>query len=255
MASREQENSQTATIVIVDDDDLLRESVEQNLVDAGFAVRSFGDGASALEYFASGGEADLVLLDWKMPEMNGIEVLKKLRQAGFGVPVIFLTVLSDQIYEEAALSGGAVDFVEKARSFSILLKRIHLILGGSKARPPEDAGGARAGSLVIGPLELDLTSSRATWEGRRLDLSLTEFRIVHHLARHSGRDVHYRELYDLVHGEGFIAGEGGEGYRANVRTFVKRIRQKFRDIDPEFEFIENYPGFGYRWRGDDSSSP
>lgn len=250
----EQNAAEAAKIVVVDDDDLIRESVEQNLVDAGFRVTSFGDGVSALRHFAGGGAGDLVLLDWKMPEMNGIEVLKRLRGSGIGVPVIFLTVLSDQIYEEAALSGGAVDFVEKARSFSILLKRINLILGGSKGRRPTGNGGAH-GILAVGPLELDLASSRAAWNGQRLDLSLTEFRIVHHLARHNGSDVHYRELYDLVHGEGFIAGEGGEGYRANVRTFVKRIRQKFRDIDPDFECIENYPGFGYRWRQDGSRSP
>ncbi|HLW28926.1 MAG TPA: helix-turn-helix domain-containing protein, partial [Kiloniellales bacterium] len=67
-------------------------------------------------------------------------------------------------------------------------------------------------------------------------------------AERAGQDVTYRELYDLVHGRGFVAGSGPDGYRANVRTFMKRIRQKFRELDEDFDEIENYPGFGYRWR-------
>ena len=242
-------------ILVVDDDSLLRESLEQNLVDAGFAVTAFPAGAAMLDYLSGGGLADLILLDWKMPQMNGIEVLKRLREAKSEIPVIFLTVLSDQIYEEAALLGGAVDFVEKSRSFSILLKRVGLILEGAKkkrsATPP--AQDHANGILKSGDLELMLDSSRGKWKGQHVDLSLTEFKLVHYLASHAGKDVRYRELYDLVHGEGFVAGVGDEGYRANVRTFVKRIRQKFRDVDGAFDAIENYPGFGYRWRGNDHS--
>jgi two-component system response regulator ChvI len=233
---------------VVDDDPLFRESLGQNLLDAGFDVVDFDNGPSALEYFQGGGAAALILLDWKMPGMNGIEVLRRIRQAGLEVPVIFLTVLSDQIYEEAALLHGAVDFVEKSRSFSIVLKRIELIVGGTKAHQ-DAAGSARDGAAVrFGKLELDGEGSRAFWHGRQVPLTLNEFEIVRYLAERAGRDVHYRELYDLVHGEGFVAGTGDEGYRANVRTFIKRIRQKFRDLDEAFTEIENYPGFGYRWR-------
>jgi two-component system response regulator ChvI len=85
------------------------------------------------------------------------------------------------------------------------------------------------------------------WVGRVVDLTLTEFKILTLLAEKAGRDVSYREIYDLVHGKDFIAGHGSEGYRANVRTFIKRIRKKFRDVDPGFDHIENYAGFGYRW--------
>jgi len=238
-------------VLLVDDDDLFRESLEQNLIDAGFAVSGFADGPAVLAFLANGGAADLVLLDWKMPAMNGIEVLKRLRETRLDIPVIFLTVLSDQIYEEAALLGGAVDFVEKSRSFSILLRRIELILEGAKQKKTPVAEAGRADRrLSYGDLELHLDSSRAFWKGERVDLTLTEFKMVHYLAGRAGKDVRYRELYDLVHGEGFIAGIGDEGYRANVRTFIKRIRQKFRDIDGTFEAIENYPGFGYRWRAD-----
>ncbi len=194
----------------------------------------------------------MVLLDWKMPEMNGIEVLRKLRQINQDVPVIFLTVLSDQIYEEAALLSGAVDFVEKSRSFTILLKRMGLILGGVKAGAGGAAPAAQNGDgsvvMTVGSLELNLESNRAFWRQGQVELTLTEFEIVRFLVSRAGQDIRYREIYDLVHGKGFVAGEGPEGYRANVRTFIKRIRQKFRNIDSNFEQIENYPGFGYRWR-------
>jgi two-component system, OmpR family, response regulator ChvI len=238
-----------ARLVLVDDDDLFRESLGLNLVDEGFAVTSFSNGPDALEWFDRGGEADVVLLDWRMPGMNGLEVLRALRERGKPVPVIFLTVLSEDIYEEAALAGGAVDFIDKSRRLSILLRRLKLITEG--ARPPADAasGESRApGEHVrLGKLDLRFDISRASWDGKALDLTLTEFKIVSVMAMRTGEDVSYRELYDLVHGKDFIAGYGADGYRANVRTFIKRIRKKFRDADPDFDFIENYAGFGYRW--------
>ncbi len=241
------------TIAIVDDDDLFRESLETNLEDAGYGVVTFPNGTAALEYCSNDDPLDLVLLDWKMPGLNGIEVLRNLRESGNDVPVIFLTVLSDQIYEEAALSSGAVDFVEKSRSFSILLRRIELILDGSKGpqnSPIDDANqvGVDAPMLKLGRLDLNLKTSRAFWQNTAIPLSLTEFKMVHFLATHPGEDLRYRDLYDLVHGEGFVAGYGDDGYRTNVRTFIKRVRKKFRDVDETFDTIENYPGFGYRWR-------
>jgi two-component system response regulator ChvI len=242
----------SSRIVLIDDDELFRESLEQNLRDSGFAVRAFDRGEPALTFFEGGGGADVVLLDWKMPEMNGIEVLRRLRQINQDVPVIFLTVLSDQIYEEAALLSGAVDFVEKSRSFTILLKRMGLILGGVKAGSGAATPAAQSidgtAVMAVGTLELNLESNRAFWRAGQVELTLTEFEIVRFLASRVGQDIRYREIYDLVHGKGFVAGEGPEGYRANVRTFIKRIRQKFRSIDSKFEQIENYPGFGYRWR-------
>lgn len=235
--------------MIVDDDPLFTESVSRNLMDAGFAVESHADGETALEVLRDGSRPDLLLLDWKMPGISGIEVLNRLRDLDIDIPVIFFTVLSDQVYEEAALGGGAVDFVEKSRSFAILLNRINLILSGAKGRTglgeQEDAD-----TLQVGNAELDLASSRAYWNGERVDLTLTEFEIVRHLISRAGQDVRYRELYDLVHGEDFAAGQGPEGYRANIRAIIKRIRQKFREVDDGFAQIENYPGFGYRWTAD-----
>ncbi len=236
-------------VVLVDDDDPFRESLCLNLKDEGFQVTEFAEGASALDFFLTGGEADVLLLDWKMPVMDGLEVLRRLRTTSVAVPVIFLTVLSDQVYEEAALAGGAVDFIEKSRSFTILLRRVRLITAGRKsgtAAPVEDSGEV----VRFGHLHLRPASKRAHWKGVQVDLTRREFNIVESLAARAGRDVTYREIYDTVHGKGFHAGYGADGFRANVRTFIKRIRRKFRDIDADFAAIENFPGFGYRWRSD-----
>lgn len=257
MTDAGKEETPTARVVLVDDDDLFRESLGQNLSDAGFEVRAFGSGEAALEHLLVEKGDNIVLLDWKMPQMNGIEVLRRMRQAGLDVPVILLTVLNDQIYEEAALQGGALDFIEKSRSFSILLKRINLILAGQRGGKPTEADHEGPAPVVFrrGALELRRDTNRAFWKSGEVALSITEFRMVDLLATRASQDVRYRELYDLVHGAGFAAGFGAEGYRSNVRAFVKRIRQKFREVDPAFDEIENYSGFGYRWReaeGDDS---
>jgi two-component system response regulator ChvI len=232
-------------LLLVDDDDLFRESLGLNLIDEGYEVTSFGNGREALAYLDHGGGADVILLDWRMPSLTGLDVLRRIRGAGIAIPVIFLTVLSDDIYEEAALEGGAVDFIDKSRRLPILLKRLQLIAEGG--RPIADSEAGRAPPLRLGALALWFDTNRAIWAGRSVDLTLTEFKILTLLAERAGHDVGYREIYDLVHGKDFVAGHGSEGYRANVRTFIKRIRKKFRDVDPGFDHIENYAGFGYRW--------
>jgi len=233
-------------ILLIDDDDEFRESLSLNLMDEGFAVTMFANGPSALEHVAAGESADVILLDWRMPGMNGLEVLRELRQRGIVTPVIFLTVLSDDIYEEAALAGGAVDFIDKSRRLSILVRRIELIAEGQ--RPVPSASQQQPPPQVrLGALELRFDINRAFWKGSAIDLTLTEFRMVSQLALKPGEDVSYRELYDLVHGKDFLAGSGADGYRANVRTFIKRIRKKFRDVDLEFDQVRNYAGFGYQW--------
>jgi two-component system, OmpR family, response regulator ChvI len=229
------------TIVIVDDDGLLRRTMAANLEDAGYRPASFEGGRAVLQYFAEGGRGAAVLLDWHMPEVDGPEVLRQLRANGHDVPVIFLTGHNQPIYEEAALAGGAVDFVDKSKSFSIILQRLKLALAGAKGT---------ASAATVDPVKgitFDHESARAFWHSTQVDLTLSEYKVVKLLVGKSGHDVSYREIYDLVRGEGFQAGAGEEGYRANVRAIVKRIRQKFRDTDANFEAIENYPGFGYRW--------
>jgi two-component system, OmpR family, response regulator ChvI len=232
-------------VLLVDDDDLFRESLGLNLIDEGYDVTSFDNGGDALVYLEQGGNADVMLLDWRMPHLTGIEMLRRMRGRGIAIPVIFLTALSDDIYEEAALAGGAVDFIDKARRLPILVKRLQLITDGT--RPSGDGEPARADKLALGDLELRFDISRAVWAGKTLELTLTEFKILALLVEKADQDVGYREIYDLVHGKDFVAGHGSEGYRANVRTFIKRIRKKFRDCDSEFDRIQNYAGFGYRW--------
>jgi len=234
-------------VMVVDDDALFLESVSTNLSNAGYRANAFLGGEAAVKYLSESPSADLLLLDWKMPGMTGIEVMHRLRADNIDIPIIFLTMLSDQIYEEAGLLGGAVDFIEKSRSFAILLRRIELILGGEKTRAAKSAPDGRD-TFTRGSLTLRYDSRRASWQQTDVDLTLTEFNIVAYLVENAARDVSYRELYDIVHGEGFMAGDGEIGFRTNVRAFIKRIRQKFRDVDAHFTSINNYPGFGYRWR-------
>ncbi len=237
-------------IVLIDDDDLFRESIGLNLVEEGFDVVDFAAGPPALDYFAAGHTADAILLDWRMPEMDGMQVLRRLREAEVNAPVIFLTALGDDLYEELALEGGAIDFVDKAKRLSILVKRLRLTVAAARAVPGEGSTKGMdddTAPLTLGSIELRPDICRAWWQGRGVDLTVTEFHIVHLLVTRRGEDVSYRQIYDLVHGKDFIAGHGAHGYRANVRSLIKRIRNKFRNVDDGFGKIANYPGFGYRW--------
>lgn len=234
------------SVLLVDDDDLYRDALHMHLSDQGFDVASFGTGRAGLDHLHAGNTADVILLDWRMPEMNGLEVLHALRERGITTPVIFLTALSDDTHEEAALAGGAVDFVDKSRRVAILMKRIELIADSQRVSP--EPAQPRGVQFRLGELELRFDINRAFWRGQVVVLTLTEFRMVSRLAMKPGEDVSYRELYDLVHGKDFLAGYGSDGYRTNVRTFIKRIRKKFRGLDDGFACIENYPSFGYGWK-------
>lgn len=236
-------------VVLVDDDPLFLSTLAMNLEDAGFEVSAFEGGPEALEHLTRTPHPAALLLDWQMPAMDGLEVLRRVRQAGVNSPAIFLTSLTQPIYEEMALDRGAVDFVEKSRSFSIILKRLQLITSGRKAVAVEAEAAPKPAEDRDLVLKRDIC--RATWRGRELPLTLTEFKVVALLADSGGADVSYRQIYDLVRGEGFAAGYGEEGYRGNVRAMVKRIRQKFRDVDADFDDLQNYAGFGYRWRRPD----
>jgi two-component system response regulator ChvI len=234
-------------VAVVDDDAMFRESLGLNLGESGFEVLEFAGGRPFLDWLGAGNGVDAVLLDWRMPGMDGLAVLRSLRERGVRVPVVFLTALSDDIYEEAALRFGAVDFIEKSRSLAIILQRLRLITEGAKptaSSPPAPGAGP---TLKRGRLELKTDIARAFYDGQPVDLTVTEFNIVCALAAAIDADVSYRQIYDLARGADFVAGQGEEGYRVNVRSFIKRIRQKFRAVAPEFDSIANYPGFGYRW--------
>jgi two-component system response regulator ChvI len=229
-------------LLLVDDDALFRESLGQNLMDEGYEVASVDGGEAALGQLSRPEDVDAVLLDWRMPGLDGLGVLRLMRERGHSMPVLFLTALTDNVYEEAALALGAVDFISKSRSLSVILQRLSLIVDGRKRAKAAGMELIRRGKLELHPLV-----GRAFWDSKRVELTLTEFTILQTLAETPKRDFSYREIYDLVRGEGFIAGWGEEGYRVNVRSFIKRIRQKFRAIDDKFDSIKVHPGYGYHW--------
>lgn len=239
-------DSSRQRLLLVDDDPVYVEVLSGNLEDTGFDVIAYTDSAAAMSWLLRGGMCDAILLDWYMPDVPGKVFLKRVRDAGMTYPVMVLSGSDDDIVEDVALGSGAIDFVDKARRFSVLRKRLEIIMDGPKY---DDDSPARE-SFSVGPLRLDPKSCRAHWHGTEAGLTITEFRIVNKLAAQPGVDFTYREIYDVVHGEGFHAGDGVEGIRVNVRSLIKRIRRKFRDIDDTFEAIENYPGYGYRWRAE-----
>ncbi|MPY72473.1 MAG: response regulator, partial [Alphaproteobacteria bacterium] len=232
-------------MLLVDDDPAFIEALSENLDHEGYTPIHHPDSATALEWLLDGGRCDVILLDWYMPDVTGIAFLKRVRDAGINTPVIVLTGVNKEVVEDAALGCGAVDFIDKSRRLSILLKRMRLIVTGSKQEE------APIEALEVGELTLYPETCRARWQDQEVGLTICEFRIVQKLASRRGVDFTYRDIYDVVHGEGFWAGDGDDGFRINVRSLIKRIRQKFRAIDPEFELIENYPGYGYRWRESD----
>lgn len=233
-------------LILVDDDVDFRDAASAELEDLGFSVTSFADGWRLLAAVADGTTADIVVLDWMMPAMAGLDLLKRLRDAGVQWPVVFLTGRSTPSLEGEALDHGALDFVDKTRGLPILAKRVRKILEG--AQPP--AAETAAEAVQRGPLLLNAGTSRAYWNGADLNLTLMEFRVVRLLATSAGDFVSYRAVYDVVHHAGFVAGSGEHGYRSNVRSTIKRIRMKIRAVDPTFDRIENYPSFGYRWEDD-----
>jgi two-component system response regulator ChvI len=232
-------------VIVVDDEDELRCALARNLADENFEVVDFGDGHAAIEHLQQGAQYDVLLLDWMMPTMAGIDVLRALRRRGINIPVIVLTAYSNEDNEVEALDCGAIDFLDKSRSPAILVRRLRIIVATERKLA------AALGVDEIkceGVLELHPRIRRAFWRGERVPLTVTEFDIVNLLASKAGMEVSYREIYDVVHGTDFVAGDGSAGYRINVRALIKRIRQKFHSKDPGFSEIENYAGFGYCWR-------
>ena len=247
-------------VVLVEGDQYYREVLTGELLRQGFVVHAFADGASLLGSLATAVDADLAVLDWNLPKMPGIKLLAQLRQHGVNLPVVFLAgkaiagddndqcLLAPQEALDAcecmAFDEGAVDFISKSRDRQVLVRRLRNVI--ELARPK--AGLSRQEGLACGKLLLKPEISRAYWNQVDVGLTLGEYKIVHLLVSNVGSFVTYRSLYDRLHYEGFIAGSGKDGFRANVRSAIKRIRNKFRACDPAFDEIENYNGFGYCWR-------
>ena len=235
-------------LLLVDDDDDFREAAAIELDDLGFCVTAVPDGESMVKYFAEGNRCEAIILDWKLPRRAGVGYLRSLRQLNVTIPVVILTGLPETAYESTALDSGAEDFIDKSRGLEIVAKRVRRILAAQTGglgpapgtSPPEVE--VRSGKLL-----LRVSVSRAYWDGIDLNLTVTEFNIVHLMVTNAGEHVTYRAIYDCVHHPGFVAGSGEDGYRTNVRSAVKRIRNKFRALDEQFCQIENFSAFGYRW--------
>ena len=230
-------------VLLVEDDHNYRETLTRELSEQGFVVRSFADGASLLGSLDPAVNADVIILDWILPKMTGIDLLTRLRRDGVGLPVVFFTSHDLKAHESLAFDKGAFDFVFKSRGVEILAKRLRRVAKAGRV----EALFSLTAPLVLGKLVLRPEDRRASWNGVDLDLTLGEFKIVHLLASNAGRYVANRTIYDRLHYQGFVGGRGSAGYRANVRSAIKRIRNKFRDCDPEFQEIRNYTAFGYCW--------
>src|SRR5712671_2567464 len=231
------------TVLHVKDDANCREAIADQLSDHGFVVRSFADAMSLADGLAVSSEADIILLDWDLPGVSGIEVLVALRQCGVNLPVVFLTGYAFTAQENLAFETGAVDFIDKARGVEILARRLRRLL-----KAPKPVAARPTASLVVcGKFVLNPNVSRAYWNDGDVGLALGEYNIVHLLASNAGRWVTYRAIYDQAHYEGFIGGSGEDGYRINVRGIIKRIRKKFLQCDETCAEIDNFVGLGYRW--------
>jgi two-component system response regulator ChvI len=230
-------------VLFVEDDNEYRETLAGELSEQGFAVESFGDAASLLDSLDVAVEADIIILDWKLPKTLGIDLLPELRRRGVNLPVVFLTGHTLPANESVALERGASDFIGKARGIEVLVRRLRRVVEASKSVADLQADR----SMVCGKLSLRPSVRRAYWDEVDLGLTMGEYNTVHLLASSLGCCVTYRSIYDRMTHEGFIAGNGDDGYRANVRSAIKRIRNKFRECDPAFVEIENYPAFGYCW--------
>jgi two-component system response regulator ChvI len=256
---------QLRRVVLVESDQYYREVLTFELLRQGFVVHAFADGASLLGSLASVVDADLAVLDWDLAKMPGIKLLAELRRHGVDLPVVFLTgeAIAGDEYDRCVLAPretlnanecmafdhGAVDFIAKSRGRQVLVRRLRNVVELAKPKGKTDLPAQKR--LTCDKLVLTPEAGRAFWNGVDIDLTLGECKLVHLLVSNAGSFVTYRAAYDRLRFEGFIAGSGNDGFRANVRSAVKRIRNKFRACDPTFDEIENYTGFGYCWRKPD----
>jgi two-component system response regulator ChvI len=231
-------------VALVDDDDLYRETLAAELGDHGFKVHAFADGEACLAALEQGLEAALVLLDWTLPRLQGVEVLALLLAKDRNRPVIILTGRAPVERELDALQGGAIDFVDKARGVAVLVPRVRLLVPSDIVPPGPEP-------VVCGALLLQPHKGRAEWRGRDIGLTVVEQRIVALLVANGGQPMTYRAIYDQVHYAGFVAGDGERGFERNVRTMIKRLRRKFRAIDPGFQAVRSIAGLGYSWDASD----
>lgn len=230
-----------ARITLIDDDENIVASVSLALENHGHAVTAYYDGASGLSALESD-PPDLAILDVKMPRMDGMEVLRRLRQTS-NTPVIILTSKDEEIDEILGFNLGADDYVHKPFSQRLLLERVKAVL---RRASPEDAdaeiAAAAARAIRRGRLTLDPARHDCLWDGKPVRLTVTEFLLLQSLAQRPGFVKSRDNLMDAAYEDQVYVDD------RTIDSHIKRMRKKFREVDPEFDAIETLYGVGYRYR-------
>lgn len=228
-----------ATIALVDDDRNILTSVSIALEAEGYKVRTYTDGAQALKGILEQ-PTDLAILDIKMPGMDGLELLTRLRRSS-AIPVIFLTSKDEEIDEVLGLKMGADDYVRKPFSQRLLLERIRALL--RRAELGQRQAGEGEGKLMVrGDLTLDPSRHLCTWKGKPVQLTVTEFLILQALAQRPGHVKTRDQLMDAAYDDDVYVDD------RTIDSHIKRLRRKFKEADDGFAAIETLYGLGYRFR-------
>jgi two-component system response regulator ChvI len=237
--------SGSPTIALVDDDRNILTSVSLALQAEGFATRIYADGAAGLKALLEN-PPDLAVVDIKMPRMDGMEMLRRLREKS-DVPVIFLTSKDTEIDEALGLAMGADDYIGKPFSQRLLIERIRAVLRRTANRRSMDGEGDAppAEPILRGNLEMDPARHRVRWGGRDVPLTVTEFLILDALAQRPGFVKSRDQLMDVAYAHDSYVDD------RTIDSHIKRLRKKFRVVDPEFKAIETLYGVGYRFDEED----
>ena len=228
------------TIALVDDDRNILTSVSIALEAEGYRIMTYPDGASALHGFKTS-PPDLAILDIKMPRMDGMELLRRLRQKS-DVPVIFLTSKDEEIDELFGLKMGADDFIRKPFSQRLLVERVKVVLHRITAKDAVSPKEADAKALERGQLRMDPERHICTWKAEAVTLTVTEFLILKALATRPGVVRSHNTLWMLPYDDQVYVDD-----RA-IDSQVKRLRKKFKAVDDAFDMIETLYGVGYRFK-------
>ena len=231
----------TATIALVDDDRNILTSVSIALQAEGFLTRVYADGEAALRALIDN-PPDLGIFDIKMPRMDGLELLRRFREKS-GAPVIFLTSKDDELDEAEGLAAGADDYIAKPFSQRLLIARVRAILRRTELSPAAQAADA-PDPLARGRLTMDPARHRTTWAGLPVTLTVTEFLILETLAQRPGIVKTRNQLMDAAYQDDIYVDD------RTIDSHIKRLRRKFRQVDPAFDAIETLYGAGYRFSED-----
>jgi two-component system, OmpR family, response regulator ChvI len=234
-------SAMTATIALVDDDRNILTSVSIAMQAEGFITRLYPDGDSALKALTDN-PADLGIFDIKMPRMDGLELLRRLREKS-AMPVIFLTSKDEELDEALGLAMGADDYITKPFSQRLLVARVKAILRRTTARSEgfDQSSEEVREPLVRGRLEMDQARHHVRWDGKDLTLTVTEFLILEALANRPGVVRTRSQLMDIAYHDDVYVDD------RTIDSHIKRLRRKFRQIDPEFSGIDTLYGAGYRF--------